>query len=366
MRDWISPSERARLKRIEEIQARRQRRASILGSFLMALLIAVMALSSAFNVYIIVNRVLKDKGFPGAFGVTPIVVAPSEEEADLPDVVHPGDLLFAFEKDFSSYEQGETIAFSYNGVVLVGTIDSSEADSEGTVRFISWATAHESVYEPTATQSNLLGEIYIRIPLVGYFILFLSSLPGRLIFVGIPLLVYTILMLIGFWEEMVATRQGGAEDFQPKKRKRRRKAPAPAPAATASATAAVKKAPRRRQKAVEQPSGAWLYLTTVVMTMAAIAYGTADFRGEDQHNAKRLAANAAAEKKQPVPCPCQEVILSALATEQDPDMCRPGKVHSTRPIRPRRTRGVRPITPRKVASVKPVTSTRDHVITGGR
>ena len=360
MRDWISPRERARLKRIEEIQKRRQRRASLIGQILMILLIVGLALGSVFNIYVIVNRVLREKGYPRAFGVTPIVVAPSED-AELEDVVYPGDLLFAFEQDLEKYQPDEIIAYTYNGIVLIGIIDSSEVDSQGVVRFIIWATAHESVYEPTATLDNLLGEIQVRIPLIGYFVLFLGTLPGRIIFVGIPLMVYIILMLIGFYEDYAVTRQGGESEFPKHRRK-------PVPGIpVAAATAA--KAPRQtvpKGRPASEPSGAWLYLTTIVMTMAAIAYGTYDFKNEEKLDAKRLAARAAAQKGKPAPCPCQAAVLSALSDQGDPAMSRPVKIQPTRAIRPRRSRSVRPVTPRKVAPVKAITTTRDNVITGGR
>lgn len=163
----------------------------ILGLFA-RLVIVTLAICLLFNLYVITINILKKTGNASAFGATPIVVVKGEE--DVKDFVKPGELLFAFGKPMDKYAEGERVAFSRNGWIYIGEIVGTDTEEGTPVAFRVQAAFSEEEYRQKATESNLLGEISLRIPLLGYFVLFLSSMLGRIIFVGSPLFVYLILL----------------------------------------------------------------------------------------------------------------------------------------------------------------------------
>ena len=271
-------------------------------------LIVLFAVCTLFNVFLLVSSFFEQNGYPSAFGVTPIVVAPSEDADDeaLEDFVSPGDLLLASDQALEDYKEGELVAFTHHGVILIGEIAEIEKRGGSVMVFAVQAAYHENPFVDPSIQENLIGTIDHRIPVVGYFILFISSLPGRLIFVGIPLLVYLVLMVIEAWMEAEAYRRARRTFLRP----------------------------GTRQKVPLGEVALWSYLSTSLFVLAALRFGTHDSRVTDRKLQKRAAA---------AHTPVEQDRFTIPVTH-------PVRMRRTRPLRPQRRRPLRP-----THAVKPVT-----------
>ncbi len=279
----------------------------------------IFTLGIVFNTLVLVNEQLEKYDYATAFGFSPIAVAPSEDGAPQ-DIVEDGDLLFAIERDIKKYEVGDSVAYWTNGAILIGKVSYIEGDPENPILFVRAAFSEQS-YATPATQENMLGEIAVRIPYLGYFILFLTTLLGRVLFVGIPFLIYLILLLLEIRrEKQEETEWEDDEDLpfepDPQERMRRRVG-----IYTRTAEQMNRYAP-------------WAFLVTALITSGAIHFGTADSRRIDKQ-AKKL-ANA----KKPV----AEGVEVLLPVPQSERFVRPQKLRSTRSVRPVRPRAAHPAT----------------------
>jgi hypothetical protein len=290
-------------------------RTPILVRILAGLLIALLSLFTIFNIYIIVNSFLQAHDYPSAFGVTPIVVLPMEEDdKGLEDIVLPGDFLLAFGYDINDYETGDSVAYYFNDMVYIGRIAQREVTEEGKPSFLVRAVYLEECYKAEANEENMLGMIQVRIPYLGYFILFLTSLWGRIIFVGIPFLIYVILLILEL-------RQLDAEDLAD-----------------------------IYGGAVLLPNGKvfysapWIYLYTAIMSLWAVWFGTEDYRRSERVLRKwQKAQSKLAAPYKPIDLP---------VGAKDLPRCKP---HAMRALRGRRPHGSRRM--RTVHTIKPVPMT---------
>ena len=290
---------------------REKRTAGIIARAIATVLTVVFALGALFNLYVLVNGFLKYNGYPSAFGITPIVVAESEDPdaKEYDDYVKPGDLLFALEKNMKQYVEGDVVAFSHNGIILIGKIASVENRNGNVLSFTVQASFLDDPFRDPATQDNLIGDIDYRIPNVGYFILFLATLPGRLVFIGIPLLIYLILLLVGAWMEGYAYRRARRTFLRPSSGKK-------------------------------VPLGEvafWSYLSATLFALAALCYGTRDSNRTDRAMKKRAAAALAGVKTEPHTQP----------------VTHPVRMRRNRPIKPQRRKPTRALKP-----AKPITPIR--------
>ena len=272
-------------------------------------LIVIFSFATLFNMYLLVNGFFRQNGFPAAHGITPIVVEPSEDAdaESLEDYVSPGDLLLVYDKDLKDYEEGELVAFTHHGVILIGKITEIEERRGSVLVFNVQAAYHDNPFVDPSIQNSLIGSVNHRIPAVGYFLIFISSLPGRLILVGIPLLIYLILLFVEAWLEAEAYRRARRTFLRPGTFE---KVPLPEVAL-------------------------WSYLSTSLFVLAAIRFGTHDSRRTD----KRLAKAAAAAH---TPVPRDRFTIPVT---------RPVRMRRNRPLR--RTHRAKPL--RAVRPVPPVT-----------
>ena len=287
---------------ILSVQNRRKKQ-KMIAQTILSILITLFAIGCLFNMYVIANWFAADTRFPSALGIIPIAVVEGdtvdENGTPLEDVVKPGELLLAFKRDIKDYEVGETVAFGYNGVILIGNIDRIETRNSGMVRFVIEAVSRDEVYQPTANENNLLGEIAVRIPLLGYFFAFVGTLLGRIIFVGLPLLIYLILLIIGIRQEAVDIYYSGGYGE---------------PVYSSSKYA----------YPFDKVSGA-AFLTGIVLSAAAIVCGNNLSRKVDKQQKKQLA-----------------VAQASYGVSNQMMMNRPRTIRSTRPVRATRIRAIEP------------------------
>ena len=280
---------------------------SPLWRWIINILLVMLAIGLIFNIYVLVNGFLHRHGFTNAFGVTPIVVVADGEEKGLEDMVSAGDLLFAVSSDLKNYQEGDTVAFTHGSVILIGNISSIEHREGNALSFRVQAAYRNDPYQSEATKDNLIGDIDFRIPKIGYAVLFIASFPGRLITVGIPLLFYLILLLVGAWYEGYLYRRARRTFLRP------------------------------GGSGQEVPLGEvafWSYLTTALFTYAAIFYGTYDSCLTERRIKKRVAMAHAGAEPDPRELP----------------VTHPVRLRHTRPLKPQRRKPRRAVSP-----VKPIT-----------
>ncbi len=285
---------------------------------LAGLLIFLFALFTIFNLYVIINSFLQANDYPSAFGITPIVVMPLEDEdKDLVDLVAPGDFLLAFGYDLNNYQPGDSIAYYFNDTVYIGRIAQREVTDDGKPSFLIRAVYLEECYKAEANEENMLGMIEVRIPYLGYFILFLTSFWGRVIFVGIPFLIYIILLLLEL-------RQLDAEDLAD-----------------------------IYGGAVLSPNGKifysapWVYLYTAILSLLAVWFGTEDYRRSERAVRKWKREQAKiAQRGKPIDLP---------VGAKDLPRCRPYVMRGLRGRRPHGSRRMRTVHTIKPVPMTPVT-----------
>lgn len=278
----------------------------------------IFALGILFNTLVLINAHLEKYDYATAFGFSPIVVLPPEDGSP-EDIVEGGDLLFAIERGMKKYKVGDPVAYWSNGTLLIGEVSYIEGDTENPTLLVRAAFSDKS-YSTPATEDNLLGEIVIRIPYIGYFVLFLTTLLGRIIFVGIPFSIYLILLLLEIRRERQEEDEWEEELSGPEALARRR------------VGICLRTAEQMKRYAP------WAFLMTALITVAAIRYGTAESRRIDKQ-AKKLEK---ARRAKPVG---MEILLS---TPQSERFVRPKKLRSTRGVRavkPRVSRTVRAVLP---------------------
>ena len=288
---------------------------------LIGVLSFIFGLFFLLNMYIIVNGLLKENGLPSGFGITPVVVVPNENGEVIDDIVAPGDFLLVMERDIQNYERGDEVAFCINGIVLVGRISGQDANVDGKPAYSVRAVFLEQSYAVSATEKNLLGTIAVKIPMLGYFALFLTSLVGRLIFVGIPFLVYLILLIA----EFIYIKQ--TEEREEGERVKER-------------GGVYVQALRDGKARLTAP---WIWLMTAVMTWGAIGYGTSEKRRDERIAKKRMAEIALREEPQ--------IQLPKLGARELP-VCRPVRMRANRAVRPESRRPAKAMIPKRPRNVR--------------
>lgn len=272
----------------------------------------IFALGILFNTLVLINAHLEKYDYATAFGFSPIAVMPPADGSP-PDIVEGGDLLFAIERGMQKYEVGDPVAYWANGTLLIGEVSYIEGDPESPTIFVRAAFSEQS-YATPATESNLLGEIVVRIPYLGYFVLFLTTLLGRILFVGIPFLIYLILLLLEIRRERLEEAEWEGDLPEPEWEPRRRVA------------VFARTAKQMRRYAP------WAFLMTAAITVAAIHFGTSESRRIDKQ-AKKLAKAQRADSA-----------FSLLPTPQSEQFVQPKKLRSVRAVRAMRPRATRPAT----------------------
>ena len=276
----------------------------------------IFALGILFNTLVLINAHLEKYDYATAFGFSPIAVAPPAEGSPA-DIVEGGDLLFAIKRGGKTYEVGDTVAYWANGTLLIGKISYIEGDPEHPTIFVRAAFSEQS-YATPATESNMLGEIVVRIPYLGYLILFLTTLLGRIIFVGIPFLIYLILLLLEIRRERLEEAEWDGDRPESEWKSRRRVAVL-----------------ARTEKQIRRYAP-WVFLMTAAITVAAIYFGTSESRRIDRQAKKSAKAQRA------------DSAFSLLPTPQSAQFVQPKTLRSVRAVR-----AVGPRTPRSATRISP-------------
>jgi signal peptidase I len=135
------------------------------------------------------------------FGVRSFVVLSGSMEPTLP----VGSVVFT--KAATSYQKGDVVTFQKNGAVVTHRLNDFKYEdpstSSGQVRpdqpeqeFIQTkGDANKNADAELITKSDILGKQILMVPLVGKFIVYLKTLPGLILFIMVPSVLFILFEL---------------------------------------------------------------------------------------------------------------------------------------------------------------------------
>ena len=158
---------------------------TVIGIVLCIILLPILAV----NVTLIVKGTIRDDIPPDIAGVTPLVVLSGSMDDGSEDAIKIGDLIFVKKVDADSLKVGDIIAFMEGDYAVTHRITGVNNDN-GTKSFTTKGDANNTEDTSPVTSNNILGKYDSRISKLGNFVIFLQTVPGIVLFVGVPLLVF--------------------------------------------------------------------------------------------------------------------------------------------------------------------------------
>ena len=155
------------------------------GRFLSISLTLALAFVLACNIYIIAVRSVTGQRQPTAFGFSSAVVI----SGSMSGAIEVNDMVITQARD--SYFPGDIISFDTGSSIVTHRI--LEVTEEG---FVTKGDANNTEDRNLVTEDNLVGIYKGRIPKVGDFAIFLQTPMGMLLFIGVPVLGFTVYDMI--------------------------------------------------------------------------------------------------------------------------------------------------------------------------
>lgn len=147
------------------------------------------------NLVIIVKGSLYPEKPPSVFGTTPMVVLSGSMSGTAEDHIEVGDLIFVGKTTPEKLEVGDVIAFMEGEIVVTHRIVGIENGDDG-LQFRTKGDANNTEDRNLVSADNLVGIYTGRIPKVGDFAIFLQTPMGMLLFIGVPVLGFTVYDMI--------------------------------------------------------------------------------------------------------------------------------------------------------------------------
>lgn len=169
---------------------------TVVASVLCALLVPWIVM----NITLIVKKYVLKDNIPDIFGRFAVIVLVD----DIAPVVRHGDLVICREMTADDIRTDDMIVYTENANDSAVYMQSVEAIADG--KFI--LQAPEGYENPVIGQEQIVGIYHVRIPVLGAIIYFLSSIPGFLLCVAVPIFVLTELYIRHRHKEM----QDGGND----------------------------------------------------------------------------------------------------------------------------------------------------------
>lgn len=148
------------------------------------------------NLTIIIKGALFPEKPPSVLGLTPMVVLSGSMSGEAEDHIEVGDLVFVGRADPEELEVGDVIAYMNGGATVTHRITAIDTNTDGDLLFTTKGDANNAEDTTPVTEEQLVGIYRWRIPKVGDFALFLQTLLGMLLFVGVPVLAFLIYDII--------------------------------------------------------------------------------------------------------------------------------------------------------------------------
>jgi len=101
----------------------------------------------------------------------------------------------------SSISKGDIVTYQKDNEIITHRIDKIISENNS-VLYVTKGDANNTVDSGQIAQSNILGEKVLTIPLLGYYLLFLRTLPGLIISVIIPASIFILLEITSIVKEI--------------------------------------------------------------------------------------------------------------------------------------------------------------------
>ena len=179
-------------------------------------LIVILSLILLCNFSMILQGIISPDTPPNLFGVTPLIVLTGSMEGDNPGSFGEGSIIFTTRVDpttlkATEYDDetgnivslGDVIAFRDPAskqtpkAILTHRIIKVITEEDGSIRFLTQGDANNSADRLSVSAEDVIGIYNTHIEGVGNVAMFLQTIPGMIIFIGIPVIafvVYTVLM----------------------------------------------------------------------------------------------------------------------------------------------------------------------------
>ena len=128
--------------------------------------------------------ILATSKFQNPWGIKSFVVL----TGSMRPTISQGSVIFTQEN--SQYKKGDVIAFRKNNITVTHRIVESNLMNNG-VTYETKGDANKAADDTAVTYKDVLGKQVATVPFIGNFILFMRSLPGFVLLIILPALLYT-------------------------------------------------------------------------------------------------------------------------------------------------------------------------------
>lgn len=90
------------------------------------------------------------------------------------------------------YQKGAVISFTLAGMTVTHRIYKIENEN-GADKFVTKGDANNTPDETPIQHSNIIGKVVFFVPYLGYFVNFLKTLPGLIIFILLPVFIFIVI-----------------------------------------------------------------------------------------------------------------------------------------------------------------------------
>ncbi len=106
-----------------------------------------------------------------------------------------------FTQKFSSYQMNDVIAFKKGAITVTHRIVDTE-NKNGEILYRTKGDANNTADTDFISTNDILGKAFYSVPYIGRSVFFLKTIPGFLIFVILPALIYIIFEIINIKNEL--------------------------------------------------------------------------------------------------------------------------------------------------------------------
>lgn len=142
---------------------------------------------------------------PGLVGAEASYVVYSDS---MSPTIEAGDLVVVTSADPASLSEGDIITFRTDGGRVTHRIVSVE-ESDGGLRFRTKGDANEAPDREPVRPSQVVGTVWITIPLVGHVVAFAGTDIGLLVFVVAPAVVLVVTEVYSLYSDATADHDDG-------------------------------------------------------------------------------------------------------------------------------------------------------------
>jgi signal peptidase len=116
-----------------------------------------------------------------SFGKYKLLMVSSDSMAP---TIKVGSIIFI--KPETNYQKGDIVTIRINDKMYLTHRIYDFEENKGETLLITKGDANNGTDTKLSSEKNILGRVFITIPLLGYFVVFVKSLPGLILFIIIP------------------------------------------------------------------------------------------------------------------------------------------------------------------------------------